>query len=241
MLEALTFDFWGTLYHGAWGREERLALLEQALDEHGVTRSPAQLEDAYDHARRLLDRAWREERRSVPTMQWLDELLRFLEVDLPPQRRRSLCRPLEEVYLTGGAPRPVPGVSAVLPRLARDYRLGVISDVGLTPGRVLREVMRHDGLLPHFDVLTFSDVAGVTKPEPAVFLDTLAALQAEPRAAAHIGDLPETDLRGAKDVGMHAVLFLGVSHREDGIPLADASFETYAELGALLTALDQQR
>jgi len=27
LLEALTFDFWGTLYHGAYGDEARIALL----------------------------------------------------------------------------------------------------------------------------------------------------------------------------------------------------------------------
>lgn len=239
MLQAITFDFWGTLYHGATGRQERLEILQQTLKRHRMARSWSQLEDAYGHAWRLLERSWREERRYVPTARWLDELLRFLEADLPPDARRSLRRPMEEVYLSGGAPQPVPGVTEVLPRLAQRYRLGVISDVGVTPGRVLRELMRRDGLLRHFDTLTFSDASGVTKPTPQVFLDTLAALETEPEAAAHVGDLPETDLRGAKDVGMYAVLFLGVSRRDDGLPLADASFETYAELDAVLTHLDQ--
>jgi putative hydrolase of the HAD superfamily len=130
-------------------------------------------------------------------------------------------------------------VAEVLPRLAQRYCLGVISDVGLTPGRVLREIIRSHGLLSHFRVLTFSDEIGMTKPVAEVFLHTLAALEATPEEAAHVGDLPETDLAGARSVGMRAVLFLGVSHRQDGLPLADAAFEDYGELEALLEGLNE--
>lgn len=75
---------------------------------------------------------------------------------------------------------------------------------------------------------------GVTLP----ILHTLGELEALPNEAAHIGDLPETDLRGARNVGMKAVLFLGVSHREDGRPLADAAFADYSELDELLEELE---
>jgi putative hydrolase of the HAD superfamily len=124
-----------------------------------------------------------------------------------------------------------------VPRLAQRFRLGLISDVGLTPGRVLRELMRRDGLLSHFQALTFSDETGATKPLPGQFLRTLAALQARPQEAAHIGDLPETDLAGARGVGMRAILFLGISQRQDGRSLADAAFDEYGELEEILEGL----
>ena len=59
------------------------------------------------------------------------------------------------------------------------------------------------------------------------YLVYLAILEAQPEKATHIGGLPETDLAGARTVGVRAVLFLGVSHRQDGRPLADAVFEEY--------------
>jgi putative hydrolase of the HAD superfamily len=97
--------------------------------------------------------------------------------------------------------------------------------------------MRRDGLLSHFEVLTFSDELGVAKPQPKAFLDTLRGLGVSPEEAAHIGDLPETDLVGARGVGMKTVLFLGESGRDDGLPLADAVFEDYVELPGLLETL----
>jgi putative hydrolase of the HAD superfamily len=142
------------------------------------------------------------------------------------------------MYLVGDEPRPVPGVTELLPALAERYRLGLISDTGLTPGRVLRGVMRRDGLLGHFEVLTFSDELGTAKPQPEPFLHTLRLLDVPPEKAAHIGDLPETDLRGARAVGMTTILFLGVSHREDGRELADGVFGQYDELESLLKRVE---
>ncbi len=241
MLYAVTFDFWGTLYQNTYARDERLHLLEEALARHSQPRPWTALEAAYRHAHDVFDRLWREERRSITIERWLREMMDFLEADLPGDVLADLRQPIEEVHLQkalhGDGPRPVPGVAEVLPRLSWRYHLGVISDVGLTPGRVLREILRRDGLLSHFRALTFSDETGATKPLPQQFLRTLAILEARPEEAVHVGDLPETDLAGARAVGMKAVLFLGVSHRQDGRPLADAVFEEYGELEELLERL----
>jgi putative hydrolase of the HAD superfamily len=252
MLHTVTFDFWGTLYQNAYARDERLHLLEKVLARHSQPRPWTALEAAYRHAWSVWERTWREEQRSTTVEHWLREMLAFLKVALPDETLAGLCRPIEEIFLRGDAPRPVPGVAEVLPRLSRPgvaevlprlsrrYRLGLISDTGLTPGRVLREILRRDGLLPHFRALTFSDETGAAKPRPEQFLRTLNILEAQPEEAAHIGDLPETDIAGAQAVGMKAILFLGVSHRQDGRPLADAVFEKYSEIEEVLKNLTGQ-
>lgn len=238
-LRALTFDFWGTLYQNASGEEARLDLLAAALARHGYGPGREQLRAAHSHAWEVFQRAWLDERRSLSTQRWISEMLVALDADLPEEEREALCGPLEEVFLSGSGetPLPVAGVLDVVPRLAQRFRLGLISDVGLTPGRVLAELLRRDGLLACFQALTFSDVTGVTKPTPSAFLSTLERLQVAPAEAAHIGDLPETDLAGARGVGMRAVLFLGVSRRSEGRELAHACFERYDELEELLGGL----
>ncbi len=238
MLQALTFDFWGTLYENAFGQKERLSLLERALRQAGRPRRWEELEDAYEHAWQAFEQVWRGENRPFSIEEWLREMLSFLEAELPEAVQRGLYRPLQEALLES-PPRPVPGVSEVLPRLARRYVLGLISDVGLTPGRVLREFLRRDGLLPHFRALTFSDEIGLTKPRPEVFWHTLEALGVCPKEAAHIGDLPETDLAGARRAGMRAILFLGVSRREDGREMADAVFSAYEEFEEVLKRIEE--
>lgn len=238
MLHAVTFDFWGTLYQNANGKDERLRLLEEALARYNQSRSKADLEAAYRHVWTAWERVWLEEHRSISVEHWLREALAFLEADLPEDEIAGLRQPIEEVFLNDGMPRAVEGVTEVLSRLSKRYRLGIISDTGLTPGRVLRQVLDRDGLLRHFRALTFSDETGATKPLPQQFLRTLEILETSPEKAAHVGDLPETDLAGAQGVGMRSILFLGVSDRQDGIPLADAAFETYDELEELLENLE---
>lgn len=237
MLKAITFDFWGTLYQNAYARDGRLSLIQETLVRHHQPRSLDEIDAAYDRAREVWDQVWQSEQRSISIERWLREILDFLDADLPADVQGALGDAIQEIYLRGDKPQPVPGVSDVLPRLARRYRLGLISDTGLTPGRVLRMIMRRDGLLSCFEALTFSDEVEVAKPLPKPFLHTLDALGVQPEEAVHIGDLPNTDLRGARGVGMKAILFLGVSEREDGLPQADGAFETYDELEELLEGL----
>jgi putative hydrolase of the HAD superfamily len=233
-IEVLTFDFWGTLYQNTDARAERLRLLRDTLRRYRCQPSWEELDAAYSQARLVWDRVWREERRSISIERWLGELLGYVDAELPQGAEEALGEAMEAVYLQSDQPRPVRGIIQLLPSLAERFRLGLISDTGLTPGRVLREVMRRDGLLRYFDALTFSDELGTAKPRPEPFLHTLRQLDARPEEAAHVGDLPETDLRGARDVGMKAILFLGVSRREDGREMADGVFEDYDELEALL-------
>ena len=238
MLHAVTFDFWQTLYQGTFAQEERLRLLEETLARHSQSRPYADLKAAYRHTLSIWERFWREEHRSITSERWLHEILLALDADLPEDVLTDLCRSIEEILLHSDGPRLVPGVAETLPRLSRRYRLGIISDTGLTPGRVLRKLLHRDGLLLHFHALTFSDETGTTKPLPEQFLRTLDALKARPEQSAHIGDLPETDLVGARAVGMKAVLFLGESRRQDGRTMADATFEKYDELENLLEKLE---
>ncbi|HET90281.1 MAG TPA: HAD family hydrolase [Chloroflexi bacterium] len=237
MLSAVTFDFWGTLYQNAFAKEERLLMLQEALAQHHQPRSLEDLTTAYEHTSSVWSQVWQEEHRPLPITHWLGEILMFLEASLPTSVMTDLGQDVEQVFLQGDTPHPVPGVAEVLPRLSRRYRLGLISDTGLTPGRVLRRILQRDGLLRCFDALTFSDETGATKPFPEQFLRTLEGLGVDPAEAAHVGDLPETDVIGAQQAGMKSVLFLGVSDRQDGIPLADAAFETYDELETLLERL----
>jgi putative hydrolase of the HAD superfamily len=139
----------------------------------------------------------------------------------------SLLAPLE----------PLPGVLETVPRLTQEgYRLGLISDTSLTPGRILKQLMARDRLLDHFSALTFSDETGYTKPNPGMFDRTLAPLGAQPSQAAHVGDTPRTDIAGAKSLGMLAIRCAGaVDHPEP--PEADYVIRDHREIPEILTGL----
>jgi putative hydrolase of the HAD superfamily len=59
-----------------------------------------------------------------------------------------------------------------------------------------------------FDAETFSSACGLVKPEPEIYLRTLAALGVEPGEALFVGDGANDELGGAERVGMTPVLFV---------------------------------
>jgi putative hydrolase of the HAD superfamily len=81
----------------------------------------------------------------------------------------------------------------------------------------LPDAMERVGLGELLDGAVSSAVAGVAKPDPAVFRAALRVAGCEPEEALFVGDSLENDVRGAEAVGMRGVLLL-----RDGTPPAGA-------------------
>lgn len=94
------------------------------------------------------------------------------------------------------------GVAAVLDTLAGQYRLGLITN---GPADIQGKKITRLGLARWFEALTVSQVFGVEKPDPRIFVDMLGRLGTSAEAAVMIGDNPAADIAGAHGVGMRAV------------------------------------
>jgi putative hydrolase of the HAD superfamily len=79
-------------------------------------------------------------------------------------------------------------------------RLGLVSN----GQRDLEEFVAHHGL--DVDTAVGSAAFGRTKPHPSIFLAALERLDAEPQAAAMVGDSYADDIAGARSLGMQAFL-----------------------------------
>ncbi len=89
-----------------------------------------------------------------------------------------------------------------LERLARRYRLGVVSNFyGNLDG-----ILSAEGLRPLFSVVADSGVLGVIKPAPAIFLHAAKACEALPAECVMVGDSIKRDMAGATGVGMKKAL-----------------------------------
>lgn len=93
------------------------------------------------------------------------------------------------------------------PRLLEGLRacgmsLGVISNFDYRIYRVIEGL----GLARYFDSITISSEAGWAKPAPEIFRAALKRHALAPAEAVHVGDSETHDLRGARGVGMGAVL-----------------------------------
>jgi HAD superfamily hydrolase (TIGR01549 family) len=235
-LTALTFDFWNTLYAADDGamnlvRPRRMEALRGILALGGAHPSEDELQQAYRSGFEAYMGAWGNGRHFGAH----EQVLHFLDcfavraTTLPVGSIIEATTDIEEASMLADL-QLLPGVRETIPALAAaGYRLGIISDTSLSPGRVLRRFLERDGLLSCFGVLTWSDQTGFPKPDARMFTRTLAGLGAAPAQAAHVGDTPRTDIAGAKALGMTAIRYAAASDQEDP-PEADYVIRDHREL-----------
>jgi putative hydrolase of the HAD superfamily len=247
-ITALTFDFWNTLYSDDDRRAmdkvrpRRLEALRQILDSSGVHPTEEDLQSAYGSGFDAYMAAWAGGAHFGAREQVLYILAHFA-VDATAVRDGLIAQTASEIEDASlVAPlQLLPGARETIPALAAaGYRLGIISDTSLTPGRVLRQFLDRDGLLASFQALTFSDETGYSKPDRRMFERTLAALGARPAEAAHVGDTPRTDIAGAQAMGMIAIRCAGAMDRQES-PEADFVITDHREIPAILDQLSQNR
>jgi len=235
MIKAITFDFWSTLYTNKKEDYTRRILELKSLMEQGSgeTFPLESFKGAIKATRSTWNRVWQEEYRTLNAWEWTAVLSEQLSATLPPEAHAGVQAYLEDSILESW-PTVVTEARPALADLSTRYRLAIISDTALTPGRVLRQILMQDELANYFSHLTFSDELGRSKPHPDAFLSTLEALNIEAYEAVHIGDLLRTDIAGARQVGMRAVQYIGVS-RDNSLDIEpDAVINCHSELEPLL-------
>jgi len=218
-IKAISFDFWHTLFTEQPGafrlyQHRRRSLLAEMFPQHG-SRLETDLARACSIEAESHHRVWREEHRTLPAVERVSTILNHLEVAVSEPALATIVARFEEGILEH-PPLLIPGAREALSTLAQSYRLGIISDVGFSPGRVLKQVLADNDLLHLFDSLVFSDEAGRAKPHIEVFERTARSLSAEHGEMVHIGDLERTDIIGAREAGYRAIRFVGVTPMEEG-------------------------
>jgi putative hydrolase of the HAD superfamily len=240
VVEAITFDLWGTLIRETPEsarkiREARTRNLYMLLQDQGFPGSLEEIEVAYDHVGGRLETIWSRHEDVGPEGQ-VQLLLEALDAAWKAPQDRMLLANLEWAYVSPvlkALPVLIPGAAELLSGLRGQYRLGLICNTGRTPGTMLKIVLQRLGIVDHFDVLTFSDVLGIRKPDPQIFHLTLEQLEVRADRALHIGDNPSTDVLGARQAGMWAVL-LGSSGTLQAEEQGVRAIETLSALPRLL-------
>ena len=92
----------------------------------------------------------------------------------------------------------------VLQKLRGKYKLGLVSNFAI-PECALK-LLDKFGLNEFFDVILVSGAVNKRKPSPEIFEKALRALDVDASRAVFVGDMIGLDVKGAKNVGMKAVL-----------------------------------
>jgi FMN hydrolase / 5-amino-6-(5-phospho-D-ribitylamino)uracil phosphatase len=236
MITAITFDFWNTLYKAApYAAGLRRKFLLEVFARNHLDVDVQQVDAAEEVARQEWNRVWRAAYRTPPAADWVRWMLDDLRITLPLDDFNALALYFDRSLLEANpGPMLIAGAAETVQRLARRYRLGIISDSGLSIGHTLREFLKRDGLLDCFTCTTFSDEVGVSKPHARIFQLTLDRLGAQPHEAVHLGDLTHSDIAGAKAIGMAAVRLTANYDDANRSVEPDAIVKSYAEFEAWL-------
>ncbi len=205
LIRAVTFDLWNTLIENRDYMDLRVSYLGNVLDKMGYSFTRNNLTEAFASSLTYVYRVWENENhRFVPNNERLEHILRKLSAQLPENLKQDITTYFEEIALSD-PPLLIKGTKDILESLSSKYKMGIISDSGFTPARVLRKILMKNGVLGFFNTTVFSDETGFNKPHKSMFEKVLSNLFVKPSEALHVGDLLQTDIAGAKAFGMKAV------------------------------------
>jgi putative hydrolase of the HAD superfamily len=237
MIKAVTFDCWDTLILDDDNRDEKmLNYLEFACQENGISLAVKNITNAFATENKLREEYVVTHHKTKNAMQRTETLLELLDVQLPLSEVVRIAYYFDKIALEVRPPQ-VPQADEILKVLSRTYKLAVICNGGYHSGDTVRQILDAHKLLEHFAWLSFSDEMDVAKPHRLIFEQTVKQLDCEMEEAVHIGDSEYSDIVGAKNAGMKAVLFTGINQRYRNETSADFVIDSYYDLSDVLEKL----
>ena len=247
-IKAITFDLWDTLViddsdeakragRGLRSKfDERRHLLWEALN----LAEPIELEAvrlAYNVGDAAFNKVWKEQHITWPIAKRLRLILNELGRELPGETFNAVVRAHEEMEVDI-PPDAMPDAVPVLERLARRYKLCIVSDAIVSPGGCLRRLLENHGLAKFFNGFAFSDEVGHSKPHRSMFESAAGQLGVEIGEMLHIGDRDHNDVKGPQQLGMKAILFTASRDVDKTNTSADAICESFDKLEAAIDRLN---
>jgi putative hydrolase of the HAD superfamily len=248
MIKAITFDLWDTVFiddsdepkRKAAGRlpkkeERRQVVLEYAQKHRNVSKEL--VDSVYDAVDAAYRKVWHDQFVTWTVIERLEIVFTGLGISLPADEMDDIVKLHEEMELEF-SPDFIDGVKEAIEELHKSYKLGVISDTIFSPGRVLREILKGEGLLDYFDHFVFSDEIGNSKPKPIVFESACENLGVQASELIHIGDREHNDILGPNKLGIGAVLCTASLDRGSENTEALAIFSDYKKLPAIIKSIN---
>jgi putative hydrolase of the HAD superfamily len=247
---AVTFDLWDTVFLDDSDEPKRKQqglptkkvarrdLVERFLREAGKPAPRAEVDRVYDATDEAFRKDWHDAHRTWTVAQRLGRVLAGLGRELPADRMAELVRLHEEMELEI-RPDLIKGAADAIRALHGHYKLMVISDAIFTPGRGLRKLLEHYGLLEFFGGFVFSDEFGRSKPAPEVFHRAAELAGCRVESLVHIGDREHNDIAGPHGVGARAVLLTAGIDRGSAATAADRVCADYPGLPDIIGSMDE--
>ncbi|MYC06031.1 MAG: HAD-IA family hydrolase [Chloroflexi bacterium] len=205
MITAVFFDLYGTL---AGFRPSRYEIQSEALADFGITVTPDGILRGYYLADAFMSqqnatkpvRSLSREENQVFFAEYERRVLRGAGVEVSQEQAWEIWRRIRRIdYALAPFDDTIPALEAC-------RRMGLIVGLISNMNRNGDELADSLGLLPYLDFSITSHEVGAEKPDPLIFERALGRADARPESAVHVGDQLTSDVAGALNVGISAVL-----------------------------------
>jgi putative hydrolase of the HAD superfamily len=237
MIQAITFDLWNTIFQNKSYSEVRIKFLKDFLKLRGNKINIATLKNCFERVFLPYSNEFSKEiDRHIYNDVRLEKVVECLKINLSSSERERILLAIESEMLCD-PPLLKPGVPDTLKELGQKYKIGLISNTGITPGRIIKKVLKDYDILKYFQVTIFSDEIGYYKPNKILFQAALKQLRSEPEKSIHVGDLLHTDIKGAKDYGMLNIWFNDLNQPSDSVIIPDFEVKSMRNIINIITKL----
>lgn len=204
MIKAIAFDLDGTLVDFLHFKKETARAAAHEMVKHGLDASES---DVYDKIFEIYDKKGMEYQKTFADV--------LSEYDLSLNEFEKIQQAGIVAYLRTkfGTLRPYPDVLPTLKELREDYKLAVVTDA---PRNKAWQRLVMTGLQDSFDLVITVDDTGKEKPHKMPFEKLVKELELDPEEILFVGDHPEKDIKGAKEMDMKTALVSYSDFESDG-------------------------
>jgi putative hydrolase of the HAD superfamily len=210
-IKAITIDFWNTIYDSSNGKERndyRQRVLIDNIDKHGLNIMAEKYHEAMQATWKFFEDHWTNNHRTPEAKESVNFIWNYLDLPEDKEALDNVTLAFEDSVLKY-PPKLIPQAKERIEQLSEEFPLGIISDTGFSPGTILKELLEKDDMLKYFTSFSFSNETGHSKPNPKAFSAALIPLKCNAKEGLHIGDIEDTDVRGAYELGMRSIRFTG--------------------------------
>lgn len=204
-IQAVIFDFIGTLVNvRGYDLEVSKMKLYKALCEAGFKTEHEKFLEAYTQAHEKYRIIRYQQLVEVTNAIWVSDALNSLGFKTVPEdsRIKVAVNLFFEDYLNSLKIRKC--TKKLLKKLsAENYKLGLVSNFTYAP--LIYAALRKTGINNFFNIVLVSADVGWRKPHPKIFEEALKRLQVKAEEAVYIGDSPDEDIKGAKQIGIKTI------------------------------------
>jgi putative hydrolase of the HAD superfamily len=225
MLKAILFDLDNTLINFLEFKVQTAKAAAKAMVANGL---PASETEAYGKIFSVYDE------KGIEYQKTFYDVVKQYDLEINKAERIQQAGIIAYLQTKSEVLRTYPIVKPTLSKLKERYKLGIVTDA---PRNKAWQRLIITNLADYFDIVITLDDTKALKPNPNSFNLALNKLGIAPESALFVGDNPERDIKGAKDLGMKTCLArYGWLKKKTDIK-ADFEIDRFEELLKVITQI----